>query len=69
MAIRLNDNKEIVEHIKQGLKEKGATAPADCKSCPNINVYAMSSKHRWQTLILRAIATVCCTIKQRTEEE
>ena len=34
MAVRLNENKDIVEHIKKGLKEKGGYCPCRLGKAP-----------------------------------
>ena len=34
MAVRLNENKEVVAHVKQGLKEKGGYCPCRIPKLP-----------------------------------
>ncbi len=49
MALRLNENKEIVDHVKRDLKEKDGYCACRVRKLP----------------ILKAIAIVCSTINQR----
>lgn len=42
MAVRYNDNKEIVEKIKEGLKKKGGYCPCKIEKHPKTSVCARS---------------------------
>lgn len=64
MKIRYNENKEIVEAVKQGLKEKGGYCPCRREKQRTTSVCARSLENKLPTLTLRAIVTVCYTIKK-----
>ena len=46
MAVRLNDNKELVEMVKKGLKAKGGYCP--CKVGKNEDIKCMCKEFREQ---------------------
>ena len=60
MKIRYNENKEIVEAVKQGLKEKDGYCP--CRREKTEDYKCLENK--LPTLTLRATVTVCYTIKK-----
>lgn len=67
MAVRLNENREIVNTIKEGLKEKKDIVLVVSRSLMTINASARSSETRSQIRNLKDIATVCCIIKRKTD--
>lgn len=55
------------QKLKKGLKEQGATVRVALKKQMTISASARNLGTKWQTLSLRAFATVCFIIKARIE--
>ena len=56
MSVRLNEDKEIVAKIREGLKRKGGHCPCKLEVSPATKCICQDS------------ATVCSTINPRTEK-
>ena len=59
MAVRLNDDKELVKTIREGLKRTGGYCPCRLERTEDNKCICKDSGSRSQTRISRAIATVC----------
>lgn len=63
MAVRLNEDKEIVKAIREGLKRTGGIAPAVWNGRKRISVCARSSGSRSPIPTTRDIVIVCSIIR------
>ncbi len=52
MSVKLNEDKEIVKVIKEGLKQKGGYCPCRMEKKKSTSVYARSSGSKLPTLTL-----------------
>ena len=64
--VRLNDDKEMVKSIKEGLKRTGGYCP--CRIQRTEENKCMCKEFREQTRILRASAIVCSITKAKTRK-
>ena len=62
MAVRFNENKELVAKIQEGLKKKDGYCPCRLQNSRNINVSVKNLSNRLQTLNLKDTAIVNCII-------
>ena len=62
--VRLNENREIVARVKEGLKRKEGYCPCRLEIKPEYKCICMNSKHRSRIRILRAIVIVSFIIKR-----
>ena len=64
MKIRLNENKEIADMVKEGLKARGGYCP--CRREMTEDTKCMCKEFRETSYIwnLRDIATACCIIRK-----
>ena len=63
MKIRLNENKEIADMVKEGLKARGGYCPCRREMTEDTKC-VKSSGSRSQIRNLRDIATACCIIRK-----
>lgn len=64
MKVRLNEDKEIVARIKEGLKRTGGYCRAGLPTQRKTSACARSSATRSRILTLKATAIVCSTIRK-----
>ncbi len=65
MAVRLNEDKEVVERIRRGLKEKDGYCPCRIPKLPEFKCICDEFKAQIADRILKDIVTVCSTTSQR----
>ncbi|MFR7743842.1 MAG: hypothetical protein ACLU3I_11550 [Acutalibacteraceae bacterium] len=64
MKVRLNEDKEVVARVKEGLKRTGGYCPCRLARTEENKCMCRSSASRSPTPTLRATATVCSTIRK-----
>ena len=62
---RLNDNEEIVQTIREGLKRTGGYCPCRLDRTDDTKCICKSSGISWPTRNMRVTVTACCIISQR----
>ena len=64
MKIRYNENQEIVDSVKQGLKRTGGYCPCRLARTEENKCMCKEFRNRSRIRTLKAIATVCCTTRK-----
>ena len=67
MAVRLNDDKEMVAMIREGLKRTGGYCPCRLERTEENKCICKEFRERWKTPILRVSAIACCIIRTKKE--
>ena len=68
MSVRLNEDKEIVAKIREGLKRKGGHCPCKLEVSPATKCICQEFRDQIADPNTRDSATVCSTINPRTEK-
>ena len=67
MAVRLNEDREIVEKIREGLRQKDGYCPCKVGKLPENKCMCEEFKEQIADPDFEATVTVCCIISQRID--
>ena len=68
MAVRFNEDQDMVKKIQEGLKRKGGYCPCKLPVIPENKCICQDFVSRLQTRNSKGIATADCIIKVKTEQ-